>query len=137
MVSRTADPETGVSVVPVSAISARSSSEQTVQSLTGESALMMLPDTPFFHLDLAAAVKAAEKTEFTADMAEGMRHRAGMRTGAQVRGKADKARRVDAKLAAGKRDQVAAALARRGFSHAVIRAALTACAQGPDPDTDT
>lgn len=47
------------------------------------------------------AVKAAEKTEFTADMAEGMRHRAGMRTGAQVRGKADKARRVDAKLAAG------------------------------------
>lgn len=61
MVSRTADPETGVSVVPVSAISARSSSEQTVQSLTGESALMMLPDTPFFHLDLAAAVKAAEK----------------------------------------------------------------------------
>lgn len=29
-----------------------------------------------------------------------------------------------AKLAAGKRDQVAAALARRGFSHSVIRAAL-------------
>ncbi|PIL23773.1 transporter [Ganoderma sinense ZZ0214-1] len=60
-VSRTADPEAGVSVVPVSAISARSSSEQTVQSLPSESALMMLPDTPFFHLDLAAAVKAAEK----------------------------------------------------------------------------
>lgn len=47
------------------------------------------------------AVKAAEKTEFTADMAEGLRQKAGMRTGAQVRGKADKARRVDAKLAAG------------------------------------
>ena len=31
---------------------------------------------------------------------------------------------VVAKLAAGKRDQVAAALARRGFSHSVIRAAL-------------
>ena len=46
-------------------------------------------------------------------------------------------RQYAAKLAAGKRDQVAAALARRGFSHAVIRAALAACAQGPDPDTDT
>ncbi len=33
-------------------------------------------------------------------------------------------RQYAAKLAAGKRDQVAAALARRGFSHAVIRAAL-------------
>lgn len=61
VVSRVTDPETGVSVVPVSAISARSSSEQTVQSLPTESAVMMLPDTPFFHLDLAAAVKAAEK----------------------------------------------------------------------------
>ena len=46
-------------------------------------------------------------------------------------------RQYAAKLATGKRDQVAAALARRGFSHAVIRAALAACAQGPDPDTDT
>ncbi len=46
-------------------------------------------------------------------------------------------RQYAAKLAAGRRDQVAAALARRGFSHAVIRAALTACAQEPDPDTDT
>lgn len=34
-------------------------------------------------------------------------------------------RQYAAKLAAGKRDQVAAALARRGFSHAVIRAVLT------------
>ena len=33
-------------------------------------------------------------------------------------------RHYAAKLAAGKRDQVAAALARRGFSHSVIRAAL-------------
>ena len=46
-------------------------------------------------------------------------------------------RQYAAKLAAGKRDQVAAALTRRGFSHAVIRAALAACAQEPDPDTDT
>ena len=34
-------------------------------------------------------------------------------------------RQYAAKLAAGKRDQVAAALARRGFSHAVIREALS------------
>lgn len=34
-------------------------------------------------------------------------------------------RHYAAKLAAGKRDQVAAALARRGFSHAIIREALT------------
>ena len=33
-------------------------------------------------------------------------------------------RQYAAKLAAGKRDQVAAALARRGFSHSIIRAAL-------------
>ena len=33
-------------------------------------------------------------------------------------------RHYAAKLAAGKRDQVAAALARRGFSHAIIREAL-------------
>ena len=33
-------------------------------------------------------------------------------------------RQYAAKLAAGKRDQVAAALARRGFSHAVIREVL-------------
>ena len=33
-------------------------------------------------------------------------------------------RQYAAKLAAGKRDQVAAALARRGFSHAVIRDAV-------------
>ena len=35
-------------------------------------------------------------------------------------------RQYAAKLAAGKRDQVAAALARRGFSHAIIREALAA-----------
>lgn len=35
-------------------------------------------------------------------------------------------RHYAAKLAAGKRDQVAAALARRGFSHAIIREALAA-----------
>ena len=34
-------------------------------------------------------------------------------------------RQYAAKLAAGKRDQVAAALARRGFSHAVIREVLS------------
>ena len=34
-------------------------------------------------------------------------------------------RQYTAKLAAGKRDQVAAALARRGFSHAVIREVLS------------
>lgn len=33
-------------------------------------------------------------------------------------------RQYAAKLAAGKRDQVAAALARRGFSHAIIREVL-------------
>lgn len=42
------------------------------------------------------------------------------------------ARQYAAKLAAGKRDQVAAALARRGFSHAVIREALAAY----DDDTE-
>lgn len=45
-------------------------------------------------------------------------------------------RQYAARLAAGKRDQVAAALARRGFSHAVIRAALAACTQEADFDTD-
>ena len=35
------------------------------------------------------------------------------------------ARQYASKLAAGKRDQVAAALARRGFSHAVIREVLS------------
>ena len=38
-------------------------------------------------------------------------------------------RRYASRLAAGKRDQVAAALARRGFSHAVIREALAAVEQ--------
>lgn len=38
-------------------------------------------------------------------------------------------RRYAARLAAGRRDQVAAALARRGFSHAVIREALAAVEQ--------
>ena len=43
-------------------------------------------------------------------------------------------RQYAAKLAAGKRDQVAAALARRGFSHAVIREVLDKyCAFMPTP----
>ena len=43
------------------------------------------------------------------------------------------ARQYAAKLAAGKREQVAAALARRGFSHGVIRAVLDEAAEdSPD-----
>ncbi|OLT43909.1 hypothetical protein BJF86_13190 [Serinicoccus sp. CNJ-927] len=47
------------------------------------------------------AVRQSEKTAESANLAEDMRAKVGMRTGASIRGKADKARRVDAKLAAG------------------------------------
>ncbi|KAI0721519.1 sulfate permease [Cerioporus squamosus] len=56
------DTEAGMASVQVQAISARSSTEVTVQSVANEpSALMMLPETPFFHLDLSSAVRAAER----------------------------------------------------------------------------
>ena len=55
------DPEAIVGSTRVAAISARSSSEGTVQSVPNRSAVMMLPETPYFHLDLTTAVRAAEK----------------------------------------------------------------------------
>lgn len=56
---RITDPE---AITHVAEVSARSSTEITVSTpIPSESALMMLPETPFFHLDLAAAVRAAEK----------------------------------------------------------------------------
>ena len=51
-------------------------------------------------------------------------HAAGLALAQQL-GRALVARQYASKLAAGKRDQVAAALARRGFSHAVIREVLS------------
>ncbi|KAI0747884.1 sulfate permease [Daedaleopsis nitida] len=59
--ARVDDPEMAKGSTHVAAVSARSSSEGTVQTIPTQSALMMLPDTPFFHLDLTAAVRAAEK----------------------------------------------------------------------------
>ncbi|KAL1947588.1 hypothetical protein VTO73DRAFT_13312 [Trametes versicolor] len=45
----------------IAQISVRSSSEGTVRSVPGDAAApMMLPSTPFFHLDVATAVRAAE-----------------------------------------------------------------------------
>ncbi|RPD65876.1 sulfate permease [Lentinus tigrinus ALCF2SS1-7] len=68
------DTEAAMGTVQVQAISARSSTEVTVQSVANEpSALMMLPETPFFHLDLTSAVRAAERglsrvpSSFTSD----------------------------------------------------------------------
>ena len=57
---RVTDPE---AIAQVAAVSVRSSTDGTVRSASvpSESALMMLPETPFFHLDLAAAVRAAER----------------------------------------------------------------------------
>ncbi|TFK84323.1 sulfate permease [Polyporus arcularius HHB13444] len=56
------DTEAAKGPAHVQAISARSSTEVTVQSQTSElSALMVLPETPFFHLDLTSAVRAAER----------------------------------------------------------------------------
>lgn len=56
------DTEAAMGSAHVQAISARSSTEVTVQSVASEpAALMMLPETPFFHLDLTSAVRAAER----------------------------------------------------------------------------
>ena len=68
------DTEAAVGSVQVQAISARSSTEVTVKSVPHEPAgLMMLPETPFFHLDLPSAVRAAERglTRITSSIASG------------------------------------------------------------------
>ncbi|KAI0807264.1 sulfate permease [Fomes fomentarius] len=58
------DPEVamGSASASIAAISARSSTEGTVQpAASSHSALIMLPETPYFHLDLTTAVRAAER----------------------------------------------------------------------------
>ena len=71
--ARVHDPEMAKGSTHVAAVSVRSSSEGTVQSIPTQSALMMLPDTPFFHLDLPSAVRAAERglTRVTSSIASG------------------------------------------------------------------
>ncbi|TBU50099.1 sulfate permease [Dichomitus squalens] len=61
VVGRVVDPEAGMSSIQINTGSTRSSSDGTVQLVPNGSGLLMLPDTPFFHLDLESAVKAAEK----------------------------------------------------------------------------
>lgn len=61
---RVHDPEVamGSASTSIAAISARSSTEGTVQpAALSHSALIMLPETPYFHLDLTTAVRAAER----------------------------------------------------------------------------
>ena len=58
MIARTADLEAGTSSTSTNA---RSSSDGTIQSLPDEPTWIVPPETPFFHLDLESAVKAAER----------------------------------------------------------------------------